>query len=215
MTTTTTVSAAHLSAVAAKLFPGGPLIQRLRPYICPFEQLLPFVPPGASVLDVGCGAGLFLGLLAAEGRLGAGVGFDSAPAAIARAQRMRERLGAPLEFHRLDAAARWPDGEFDVVSIVDVMHHVPPAAQRRVFLAAAARVRAGGTLLYKDMARAPAWRAWANRLHDLVMARAWIHYAPIEDVERWALEAGLALAHAGAYNRYWYAHELRVFRRPA
>ena len=214
-----TLSPARLSATAAKLFAGDSLTQRWRPYICPFEELLPFVPGNSSILDVGCGAGLFLGLLAAEGRIRSGVGFDSAAAAIETAVRMRERAArvgakATLEFHRLDAAGRWPERQFDVVSIVDVMHHVPRSAQRSVFESAAARVRPDGVLLYKDMARAPAWRAWANRLHDLVLAREWIHYVSIEDVERWARELGLTLVHAGAFNRYWYAHELRVFRRP-
>ena len=50
-------------------------------------------------------------------------------------------------------------------------------------LAACDRVRLGGLLIYKDTASAPAWAAWVNRLHDLVLARQWIHYAPIADVE--------------------------------
>lgn len=212
------LSAAGLAGTAARLFKGESLTQPLRPYICPFEALLPLVPHNASVLDVGCGAGLFLGLLAAEGRIRCGIGFDSAGAAIATARRMgarlrREGAAAALEFLHRDAAERWPDGEFDVVSMIDVMHHVPPHAQRAVFESAAARVRRAGILLYKDMAGAPAWRAWANRLHDLVLARQWIHYLPIGEVERWARELELTPIHAGSFNRYWYAHELRAFRR--
>ena len=34
----------------------GRLLQIYRPYICPFEELLPHVPEAADILDVGCGA---------------------------------------------------------------------------------------------------------------------------------------------------------------
>jgi hypothetical protein len=53
-------------------------MQALRPLICPFDELLDLVPIGARMLDAGCGAGLFLGLLADAGRLGEGYGFDTA-----------------------------------------------------------------------------------------------------------------------------------------
>lgn len=212
------LSVGALSATAADLFRGSSLTQQYRPYICPFEELLPLVPRNSSILDVGCGAGLFLGLLAAEGRIRAGLGFDSAARAIATARQMSERLRrsgatATLEFLHRDASERWPEGEFDVVSMIDVMHHVPPLAQRLVFACAAQRVRPGGVLIYKDMAEAPAWRAWANRLHDLLLARQWIHYLPIGQLEGWAQELELTPIHAGSFNRYCYAHELRVFRR--
>ena len=212
------LSAALLSDIAAKLFANDALTQRYRPYICPFEDLLPIVPAGSSILDVGCGGGLFLGLLAAQERIRFGVGFDSAASAIATAQRMRRRAAecgakATLDFQRRDANGPWPAETFDVVSIIDVMHHVPKSAQRSVFESAAARLRSPGLLIYKDMARTPVWRAWANRLHDLLLARQWIHYVPIDQVERWGSELGLALVDARSFNRYCYGHELRVFKR--
>src|SRR5215467_1338795 len=50
--------------------------QGYRPYVCPFHLLLDQIPQGASVLDVGCGAGLFILLLARLGRIRSAVGFD-------------------------------------------------------------------------------------------------------------------------------------------
>ncbi|MGH8130113.1 MAG: class I SAM-dependent methyltransferase [Steroidobacteraceae bacterium] len=212
------MSAARLAGVAATLFANDAMTQRFRPYICPFEELLPIVPAGSSVLDVGCGGGLFLGLLAVEGGIRSGVGFDSSPSAIAVAQRMRRRAvehgaRATLDFQHRDAAAPWPEGTFDVVSVIDVMHHVPRRGQRSLFELAAARVGPSGLMIYKDIAGAPVWRAWANRLHDLLVARQWIDYVPIDQVERWGADLGLALVDARAFNRYWYRHELRVFKR--
>src|SRR5687767_1446958 len=115
-------TAGSLSGMARSLYVGGPVLMRKlqhwRPYICPFERLVEHVPVGASVLDVGCGCGLFLGLLAASGRKPRGVGFDVSGGAIDVAQAMAERAkahGADLRFERRDATAAWPAGRFDVV----------------------------------------------------------------------------------------------------
>lgn len=211
------VAPGHLCASSRELFTGGPLLRRKlqhwRPRICPFHRLIPHVPQNATVLDVGCGCGLFLGLLAKSGPDVRGIGFDVSAEAIAIAQTMAAGAGGKLEFLRLDIDEPWPQGAFDVVSIIDVMHHVPPDRQRAVLKTAAAHVAPGGMLLYKDMCRRPRWRAAANRLHDLLLARQWIHYLPIEDVERWAAEDGLSLEHAEQINMLWYGHELRIFRK--
>src|SRR5207245_1551598 len=45
------------------------LKQRLRPYICPLHALIEYIPSNANVLDVGCGAGLFIALLGRLGRI--------------------------------------------------------------------------------------------------------------------------------------------------
>jgi 2-polyprenyl-3-methyl-5-hydroxy-6-metoxy-1,4-benzoquinol methylase len=100
-----------------------------------------------------------------------------------------------------------------VVSLIDVLHHVPPGRQRAFFAGAVARVRTGGILLYKDMCRSPLWRAWANRAHDLLLARQWIHYVPLARLEAWAAEEGLQLVHRRAYARLVYGHELLVMRK--
>ncbi|MBL8757334.1 MAG: class I SAM-dependent methyltransferase [Phycisphaerae bacterium] len=212
-----TASPRVLSAMAAELYTRGPLLMRLlqryRPFICPFEHLLPWVPEGATVLDIGCGGGLFLALLSQiPGRLRLGVGFDAAAGAIEVA---RAANPPRCRFEHVDVAAPWPaePAKFEVVSIIDVMHHVPPAAQPGLIRTAAARVAPEGILLYKDMCRRPAWRALANRAHDLLLARQWITYAPVESVEQWAAEAGLRLEHASFHARFWYGHELQVFRR--
>ncbi len=85
--------------------------------------------PGASVLDVGCGA---LGLRALEPELDI-TGVDLA-----------ERPDYPGPFVRADAAAGLPfaDREFDLVYCSSVIEHVP-AARRGAFAAEVRRVGRG------------------------------------------------------------------------
>ena len=214
-------NAAALAAHARALYVGGPLLRRKfqhwRPLICPFDELLPYVPHDAAVLDVGCGAGLFLGLLARAGWRPRGIGFDASADAIVAAGRMGERVGATgadLRFQHLGVNEPWPAGPFDVVAAIDVMHHIPPAQWREVAARLAGHVAPGGVLIYKDMCRRPHWRAIANRLHDLLVAHEWIHYLPVEQMDRWAAEHGLQQEVARRLNRAWWGHELRVYRRP-
>jgi len=221
MMTMTNLTPGRLSRMAKELYPNGPrlfrALQCYRPYICPFEELIREVPSGSTILDIGCGGGLFLGLTDAVGLEPRGIGFDVSAPVIQLAQNMaasRRRRGGHLEFEKLDSDAQWPAGHFDVVAMIDVMHHVPPSAQQDVIRRACRKVKPGGVFLYKDMVEQPRWRAFANRMHDLVLARQWIHYAAVADVEAWAADEGMELERCGAFNRLWYGHELRVFRRP-
>jgi 2-polyprenyl-3-methyl-5-hydroxy-6-metoxy-1,4-benzoquinol methylase len=191
-------------------------ILKYRPFICPLEELPACVPKGSSVLDIGCGCGLFLLALAFAGKRISGVGIDRDRDAI-RAARLAARVpgiraGSRLSFEIAPGIEAWPAGQFDVVSLIDVLHHVPASGQRQFVIAAASRVRPGGILIYKDMCRRPVWRSWANRLHDLVLARQWIRYRELAEVREWAAFAGLVPESRRDFVRLWYGHELYVFR---
>ncbi len=208
----------QVAAIARELYVAGPVMatamQHYRPYISPFELLLRAVPPGSRVLDIGCGSGLFLGLLARTGRIESGLGIDSSAAAIGLANRMRARLAddTRLSFEARDAAAPLPHGPYNIVSLIDVMHHIPPAFQRQVLEQAIDRVEPGGRFVYKDMVARPFWRALANRLHDLLIARQWIHYLPLGTAIEWAQARACTVIEKRTVNMLWYGHEMVVFQ---
>lgn len=194
--------------------------QRLRVLVCPFEEIIGYVPKGSTVLDIGCGSGLTLALMAARGRQIDGHGFDPSEGAIALAHDMVGKLdgsGSKLTFEYRDARASWPEGTFDVVSMQDVIHHVSSSqtVQKEVFDRACASVRPGGIFIYKDMSLRPLWRNFFCRLHDLIIAREWIYPIPVATVERWAADNGFTVEVAKTAHRVVYGNDLRVFRKQA
>lgn len=100
------------------------------------------VGPGTSVLDVGCGAGLFARAAADRGARVTGIDLDAA-AVQAAATHVPE--GTFAVRHAQDP----PSGPFDVVAAVQVLMHVPdPVAVLRALGRAAGggRARSGGVV---------------------------------------------------------------------
>jgi hypothetical protein len=64
------------------------------------------------------------------------------------------------------------------------------------------------------MATRPAYKAWCNQLHDLLLAHQWIEHMPAENIDAWARSKNLTRVAAGSASRLWYAHEWRAFQRP-
>jgi 2-polyprenyl-3-methyl-5-hydroxy-6-metoxy-1,4-benzoquinol methylase len=193
-------------------------MQRLRPYICPFDRLVTVLETVEELLDVGCGAGLLLGLWACAGTARRGIGFDSSRLAIEAANQMRPRaarLGsqADLTFFCIAPGNPWPEGQFEAVTMIDVLHHVPTAVQRSFLTLACHKVKAGGKLVYKDISDRRFLYAAMNRVHDLVIAREWSRYVPLATVEQWAAEEGLQVVSRESRKMLWYDHDLVIFRR--
>lgn len=214
-------SVKEIRRAARKVYTQAPVLvrvrQSLRSRICPYEAMLELVPKAARVLDVGCGAGLFLFLLAGMDRVSDGLGLDASASAIGCGREIAQKadFGGRLRFEEFDATGDWPAERFDVVSLIDLLHHIPRERQATVLISAAGCVQEGGILLYKDMTRRPRWKAAANRLHDLVLARQWVHYPAAEEVVRLVGQLGLVKEKSVLIDRLWYRHHLMVFRRRA
>ncbi len=176
------------------------------------------MPEHACVLDIGCGAGSLMLRAAAEGRVAEGLGVDVSEAALEAARTAWQALSSRLPATRLgfarDDASCMTGRTWEVVTMIDVVHHVPPAEQEAFMRRAFRCVAPGGRMIYKDVCLRPLWKRAMNRLHDLVMARQWICEVPLEKVRDWAVQEGLQVLVEQHYGRLWYGHELLVLRRP-
>lgn len=100
---------------------------------------------GGSVLEVGVGTGLALGLYAPQVAV---TGIDLSPDMLAQAQAKatRERLGNLMGLHLMDARTmEFPDESFDHVVAMHIMSVVPEP--RRVMAEMARVCRRGGSIL--------------------------------------------------------------------
>jgi 2-polyprenyl-3-methyl-5-hydroxy-6-metoxy-1,4-benzoquinol methylase len=118
-----------------------------------WERLLPYLSGVTSVLDVGCGNGrfgLFLRehLALPEGQSLRYHGLDSNPTLLDYARQSLRGLDVHLEERDIIEAP--PDsGQYDLVVLFGVMHHVPGADQRKALVRALAeRVVPGGLLAF-------------------------------------------------------------------
>jgi len=192
-------------------------MQRYRAYICPLHEVVREVPEQARVLDVGCGNGLLLNLLAHLGRIRQGHGFDVCAPAIGVAKQVAARQSVPCTptFEVRSINEGIPRMGHEVVSVVDVLHHVPDAHKQAFVTDLCSTVPDGGRLIVKDMVCRPRWRAAANQLHDLVMARQWVEHVDLDQVESWATRHGLTTQRRAHFNTLWYGHWLLVMEKPS
>jgi tRNA (uracil-5-)-methyltransferase TRM9 len=111
-----------------------------------WERLRPYLAAPLRVLDLGCGNGR-LGLFLRDHLDTVDYhGIDSSPALLDHA---REAL-PEATFELRDIVENPPDsGDYDLVALFGVMHHIPGEAQRRDLLRGLAeRVRPGGMLAF-------------------------------------------------------------------
>lgn len=94
-----------------------------------FRELLPLVPDSArTALDVGCGEGFAARALAARGLTVTAVDVDAPSLALAR-----EQDTARIDYVEADAMTADLPGEYDVITALAVLHHLPlEAALRRL-----------------------------------------------------------------------------------
>jgi SAM-dependent methyltransferase len=105
---------------------------------------------GVRVLDVGCGTGHAVNLIAREFPASTVRGVDLSPAVIADAERERDAMGLPnAQFAVLDAATLPPSPPYDVITAFDAVHDQqrPAEVLRRIRSALAP----GGLFLMVDV----------------------------------------------------------------
>jgi 2-polyprenyl-3-methyl-5-hydroxy-6-metoxy-1,4-benzoquinol methylase len=132
---------------------GNPLVRRLMArFERSLDELLQAAAPG-SLLDVGCGEGVLVQRWARRMAGGRVVGIDLEEDSIQAG--WREHEAPNLEYRVLPADERLPfaDGEFDLVSAVEVLEHLPEPERA---LAEMARCARGYVLA--SVPREPLWR---------------------------------------------------------
>jgi trans-aconitate methyltransferase len=152
------------------------------------------IPARGRVLDLGCGQGLLLAILA-ESRPELELrGIERDPADVRRAQRALAGR-AKIEPGDLRTAALPPS---EVIALVDVIHYLEPPAQEALLARIAAALAPGGVFLFRVCDGGAGLRAWLTLAGDhlgVFSRRGRVTRLHVRPVAEWMrLLEGLGLA---------------------
>lgn len=108
---------------------------------------------GARVLDFGCGGGILTEALAKAGANITGIDMAPKPIEVAKLHRHESGLNIDYQLTTIEAYAQAHPGEFDVVTCLEVLEHVPSPAS--VMAACKALLKPGGHLFLSTINRNP------------------------------------------------------------
>jgi SAM-dependent methyltransferase len=112
-------------------------------YSCPFLRTLHHIEPGARVLDVGAGHGLF-----------AVLALEAGAAAVTAVEPDLRKPFAALRDDRIRFVTGYADVvdfPFDLITMFDVLYRVPIVERDRLLVTLRERLRPGGLLLIKEL----------------------------------------------------------------
>jgi 2-polyprenyl-3-methyl-5-hydroxy-6-metoxy-1,4-benzoquinol methylase len=207
-------------AAAWNAYAGEGMAARLhvavRALTCPFGQVIDRFPTTGAVLDVGCGHGLLIHLLARDpARRGLALhGIDHDAAKIATARRTA-RTGVAFSATPLEAV---PAAAYDAVSIFDVLYTVRREVWPEILRGCHRALRPGGRLIVKEVIDRPRWKYWAIMAQEtLSVSLLGItkgdppHFESPEVYRRAMVEAGFQIAEARPLaTASWISHYLFV-----
>ena len=152
---------------------------------------------GRRVVDIGCGGGILTEAMAVRGAIVTGIDMAEKPLGVARLHKMES--GAEVDYLQCtaEALAAEREGEFDVVTCLEMLEHVP--SPRAVVKACADLVRPGGDVFFSTINRNP-----KSFLFAIVGAEYFLRLLPKgtheydkfirpSELDEWARDAGLEL----------------------
>lgn len=108
---------------------------------------------GKKVLDVGCGGGILSEAMALRGATVTGIDMGETPLAVARLHQLES--GVEVDYRQItaEAMALEAPGEYDVVTCLEMLEHVPDPSS--VIRACARLVKPGGQVFFSTINRNP------------------------------------------------------------
>ena len=176
------------------------------------DEIGQYLPDAGSVLDIGCGFGLFSLYYAASGPRRFVRGLDVNARRIAMARRAAARLSLDnVAYEAGDARDFKGDGEASAAYMLDIVHHVPAASVPPLLRALRRSLPTGGRLLVKDVDTRPAYKRWFTWWLDRAMAPTTpVHYWSAEALTRALEEAGFDVHRHLMVDLLPYPHVLYV-----
>ncbi len=165
--------------------------------------------PAGRVLDVACGTGMFLELLAQRSESAELVGVDRVPAMLDVA---RQKLGQRATFFESEAGQLpFDDADFSLVVCTNALHYFPDVDAvlreiRRV-------ISPNGNLVITDWCRNYFWMKVLNRLLPWTQ-HAHVHTHKVDELERRLSQAGFSINTVTRRKIDWFWGLMTVYATP-
>ena len=180
-----------------------------RPWICPFEKFIFSIPKNKSVFDIGCGDGVFLYLIAMLRKPKILYGVDVIDTDLDAVKTVFNKV----KYKKISTFLDWPEDKFDVVTVIDVLHHIKPEEQSLFVKKTIDKINPGGILIIKDMNTRPIFCAFMNILHDLIFAKQLIKYFSFEKLKNIIEENGFIIKEVNSKIIFWYSHKWVIAKK--
>ena len=171
---------------------------------------------GGTIVSIGCGHGLVERVLANHNPGVAVQGYELATARVGAAAACPVADGRVV-VHEADVRALAPSATFDGALLVDLLHHLPYRDHPALLADLAKRIKPGGLLVIKEIARTPRLKHLWNATHDrLVAGEERVHCHEPEELARLLTKQGLTIDKIERLHPWSpYPHYLVVATRPA
>jgi ubiquinone/menaquinone biosynthesis C-methylase UbiE len=136
-------------------------VQDIRKY--EIEQVLPLVPGGSAILEIGAGAGWQARTLTERGFSVVAIDVQDGAYAPDRVWPVIEYDGTHIPF---------PDHHFDIVFSSNVLEHIPHVKEFQVEIKRV--LKPGGRAIH--VLPTPSWRFWTNITHYLYLVKAFFYF---------------------------------------
>lgn len=152
---------------------------------------------GKALLDVGCGGGILAEGMGVRGAKVTGIDMGEAPLAVAELHLFESNLEIEYQQTTAEAFAAQRPAEFDVVTCMEMLEHVPDPSS--VIRACATLCKPGGDLYFSTINRSPKAYLFAIVGAEYILnmlPRGTHDYAKLirpAEMAQWMREAGLQL----------------------
>jgi len=191
---------------------------KIKFHICPILRMEAYVPDKGTIVDLGCGNGLFAAILKLGSPARSIIGIDLDARKIAEA---RKSLGnvPHLDFRLGDVAAvEYPPA--NATTIIDVLYLIPFEAQERILRMCAAALPPGGLLVLKDMDKQPRWKYAWNMIQETLAVKiigftlgSRFFFRRRADYVALLTGLGFTVEIVPLHRGYWYPHILFVAKK--
>lgn len=182
------------------------LKEKLRPYICPFDDILNEIGKGESIFDIGCGQGGLLLLCANNLHPTKIAGIEIRKELVHRAQKNLGDVKIP-SFISIYDGNNIPDevSKYSVITMIDVLHHIPQNRQLSFVSQLIMKMNKGSKLVVKDI-DASDFCVYFNKLHDLIISQEHSHETNWKDFEKYLSKKGMKIESSFKKRVFVYPH---------